>query len=66
MDPPKQEMKSPMDLIIHGVAKDEIILHLNLSNMAQLVYIVYSIDIVVNLNPQSMRANSILSQWDWC
>lgn len=57
-------MKSLTDLIINGATKDEVLLNLNLLKMPQPAYPIWSINLVVNLNPQSMRANFELSHED--
>jgi hypothetical protein len=50
-------MEPPFDLIIDGVIEDEVLLNINLLQMASLAHLFWSIDLVVCLYPKSMRTH---------
>ena len=54
---PRNIMKLSMDLIVDRAPKDEVLFHLILVKMAELVDPIPSGDMVVNFNKKMMRTN---------
>ena len=47
-------MEPPIDLIVKGEPKDEVILYLNLSKVTNLAYLAWSVNMVICLNHEML------------